>query len=246
MTNDIYILSKKQIMICSKILNQSIINYDDFLNVKEILFNHLHIENISPREINDLYKLNYKDFGGVIKYHFNIKLKSLMEAQQNTARKKITNDDIKKSYWRECSFSFDVFSFPCIPGYELLQKYSFSRPQEKDPLKSYIHRDHMISIKYGYEHNIPSEHIRHPANCEILLEKDNTSKGGNCSITYQDLLERINHWDTFPLISTRTNVKTPRSQQHCDNLSKALKGVPRSERRGKKHNYPKSRKSRLE
>ena len=245
MTSSIYTLSKRQISICSKILNQLVIQYDDYLKVRDILNTHLHIENKSPREINQLYNLNYRDFGGVIKYHFNIRLKSLKEAQQNTARQKSINYDFKAKYWKECSFSFDVFLFPNIPGYELLKEYSFSRPQEKDPNYVYLHRDHMVSIKYGYENHIPSHHISHPANCAILLEKDNIIKGSNSSITYQDLLERINHWDSKPIVLSTADIKVPRSTLHCANISKSLKGIARPERRGKKHNYPSSRKSRL-
>lgn len=52
----------------------------------------------------------------------------------------------------------------------------------------------MISIQYGWENNIPAEHISHPANCCLMLSNDNIKKGKNCSITYEQLLEKIKNW----------------------------------------------------
>ena len=57
-----------------------------------------------------------------------------------------------------------------------------------------VARDHMVSRYYGWTHNIPSEVIRHPANCRIISQRENSSKGKDCSITVEELYERIKNW----------------------------------------------------
>ena len=52
----------------------------------------------------------------------------------------------------------------------------------------------MISRNYGWLNNIPPEVIAHPANCEMIIQSNNTSKGTKCSITLEELYERIEHW----------------------------------------------------
>lgn len=56
-------------------------------------------------------------------------------------------------------------------------------------------RDHLLSRRYGYENNTPAWIISHPANCEIVLQSENSSraqrKEGDNLITLDELLERI-------------------------------------------------------
>ncbi len=57
-----------------------------------------------------------------------------------------------------------------------------------------VSRDHMVSRNYGWEHDIPIEVIKHPANCELTMHHDNVIKSANCSITIEELYERIENW----------------------------------------------------
>ena len=57
-----------------------------------------------------------------------------------------------------------------------------------------VARDHMVSRHYGWTHNIPPEVIRHPANCRIISQRENSSKGEKCCITIEELYERIKNW----------------------------------------------------
>lgn len=184
-------------------------NYD-FLIVKNIFYKLINEDNLSPFDINIKFNLGYANstLAVHISKTFDIKLKSTKEGTINYFRKnnKIITDE-RKLYWKNCQFSFSPYKEPNILGYDLLKDYTFSNPQSKEPNKKYLHRDHMVSIAYGWENNIPSEHICHPANCEIMLEHNNISKGSGCSITYEHLLERIHNWDlkSLPLISSNTN-----------------------------------------
>ena len=53
----------------------------------------------------------------------------------------------------------------------------------------------MLSINYGWTHNIPPEIISHPANCEIILQTKNASKSKKSSITVEELIDKINNWN---------------------------------------------------
>ena len=43
--------------------------------------------------------------------------------------------------------------------------------------------EHMISIAYGFDNNIPPEHLAHTTNLQMLPSRDNQSKGRANNIT---------------------------------------------------------------
>jgi hypothetical protein len=51
--------------------------------------------------------------------------------------------------------------------------------------------DHMVSIRYGYDNNVPPEVIASVHNLEVLWHVDNKSKGLLCSQDLETLLEKI-------------------------------------------------------
>lgn len=53
------------------------------------------------------------------------------------------------------------------------------------------HLDHMVSISYGYNHDIPVDVIAHYKNLEVIPAKENDSKGYKCSLTIEQLYEKI-------------------------------------------------------
>ncbi len=79
---------------------------------------------------------------------------------------------------------------------ELLSKYGVFN--NRTNTKGCV-RDHLLSRRYGFENNIPTWIISHPANCEIVLNSENT-KRSNCKdrsdnlITLEELLYRIENY----------------------------------------------------
>lgn len=57
-------------------------------------------------------------------------------------------------------------------------------------------RDHLLSRRYGFENNISTWIISHPANCEIVLHSENVRRSSTNDnlITLEELLERIENW----------------------------------------------------
>ena len=53
----------------------------------------------------------------------------------------------------------------------------------------------MISIKYGFENKIDPMIISHPANCNLILQKENSRKNKKISLSLPELLIKINQWE---------------------------------------------------
>lgn len=129
------------------------------------------------------------------------------------------NKDPKLNYRKQCQFKFSPFDEPNILGYDLLQHFGFTKGFDENSL----HRDHMVSIDYGWENNIEPKIISHPANCRLLLARENIRKGSGCSISIEQLHERIRLWNTNDnnVEITETSSK---SESHRENISKSLRG----------------------
>ena len=53
----------------------------------------------------------------------------------------------------------------------------------------------MISINYGFQNDIDPKLISHPANCQLIQHTENNKKNDSCSISLEDLYNRINHFE---------------------------------------------------
>ena len=98
----------------------------------------------------------------------------------------------KELYYLKSEFKFKEEDFKKVKGYELIEQYGMYHSINN---QSGVSRDHMISRNYGWLNNIPPEVIAHPANCEMIIQSNNASKGTKCSITLEELQERIKHWN---------------------------------------------------
>ena len=53
----------------------------------------------------------------------------------------------------------------------------------------------MVSVRFGFDNKINPEIIGHPANCQLMVHNENSSKNSECSISLDELLNRIKKWD---------------------------------------------------
>lgn len=122
-----------------------------------------------------------------------IHLPSLKEIGNRLHIKSLVDKTDKEKYYDECKFRFPDELLPYTKNSELIQKYNWYNPYF--PKENGLTKDHMISKRYGYLHNIDTYLISHPANCEIMLRDDNSSKQERCSITVQQLIEKVEWWN---------------------------------------------------
>lgn len=102
----------------------------------------------------------------------------------------------KKEYSYSCQFRFGISKYPLwfTNASELITKYGwYSTPGSRNGIKNTngISRDHLYSITDGWINKIPSETIRHPANCDLIPHKENQRKNRKSKITIEELYQRI-------------------------------------------------------
>lgn len=98
-------------------------------------------------------------------------------------------------YRKECQFRFNLKDFPEEFDFELIKKYGMYKAKNRGNNPDGINRDHMFSILEGYRQNVDPYLISHPANCQLLLHSDNIKKRDKCSITLEQLKQRVCEWD---------------------------------------------------
>jgi hypothetical protein len=107
---------------------------------------------------------------------------------------KTCKNEYYKHYRVACNFDFNVYSYPNKFDLELIKQHGWYSASNRGNNLNGVSRDHMFSVKDGFINKISPEIIKHPANCKIMLHKDNNIKKTNSSISVDELLERISRW----------------------------------------------------
>ena len=100
-----------------------------------------------------------------------------------------------QKYRVQCQFKFAVKDFPEEFDFSLIKKYGWYKAKNRGNNPNGISRDHMYSVMDGFINHIDPKIISHPANCQLLPQKENASKSSTSSITLDDLLKRIEKWN---------------------------------------------------
>lgn len=119
------------------------------------------------------------------------------QACANKDRAKRTNEGKKDFliYRTQCKFKFPISSILTDEGLALLKENGWYKAKNHGNNMKGVSRDHMFSIKEGYENKIDPYYISHPANCAIILQSKNASKHTKCSITKEELFQRVADWE---------------------------------------------------
>lgn len=100
-----------------------------------------------------------------------------------------------QKYKEDARFQFNVYNYPEAFNLEKAKKYGWYKAKNRGDNPNGITRDHLISVQYGFENDIPPELIAHPANCWLMRQLANVSKNKKCEITLYELLKRIESWN---------------------------------------------------
>lgn len=98
-------------------------------------------------------------------------------------------------YRKACQFKFNLADFSNEFDFSLVEQYGWYKAKNRGNNLTGVSRDHCISIRYGYEHNIPAEHIAHPANCKLMQHTENMKKNTDIEFSYEELLAKIADWN---------------------------------------------------
>lgn len=121
--------------------------------------------------------------------------KSCSAKSNNRARYNQLDKNKLKYYRNLAKFSFNLADYPNEFDFTLIEQYGWYTATNHGNNLNGVSRDHMVSVKYGFDNNIDPTIIAHPANCRLIRHNDNVSKGKKNSITYDELLQRIEEWN---------------------------------------------------
>lgn len=99
------------------------------------------------------------------------------------------------NYRADCAFKFALNDYPAEFDFSLINEHGWYKPKNHGNNLTGVSRDHMVSVRYGFDNNLPAKHLSHPANCMLLQHGENSSKGKSISLTYEQLLVKIVEWD---------------------------------------------------
>jgi hypothetical protein len=99
------------------------------------------------------------------------------------------------NYRADCKFKFNLADYPDEFDFQLVTEHGWYSAKNRGNNIYGVSRDHMLSVKYGFDNGIDPKILAHPANCRLMLHRDNVSKLSKCSITLEDLLIKIAAWD---------------------------------------------------
>lgn len=144
------------------------------------------------------------------KYHIKFKNKKIKKIKPKIIRfcKKCNKNELKpkKQYCEECmydyyhlyrpkcDFKFSLNEYPDRFNFDLIEKYGWYSPTNKNNNLDGVSRDHIYSVRDGFENGISPDIISHPANCQLLIHSKNNTKNKYSEITIEKLLEKIKKW----------------------------------------------------
>jgi len=111
----------------------------------------------------------------------------------NECYNKIKNANLSEyeRYKLDCQFKFDLKEFPEEFDFNLIKKYGWYKPSNRGGNLDGVSRDHILSIKDGYDQRIDPKIISHPSNCRLVIHRENQKKSSKSEILLDQLLEKI-------------------------------------------------------
>lgn len=189
--------SKLFLSYCEILLDdkENLLNNEEKDNLlKNKIYNLLFENKLSPNQIKEKYKLQ-GCFRSFIRNRYQL-TKSLSQSMKDIRNKQKKNDKnlnlTKSQYYRKCIFRIPKNDYNKIENYHLLLQYGTYHPI-KNP--NGVSKDHKVSRIFGYLNNIDPYLISHICNCQFLQQKDNAIKESKCSITVEELVNKIQLYD---------------------------------------------------
>jgi len=116
-------------------------------------------------------------------------------ARKFRAEQEILNKEPFEKYKKLCEFKFGIRSFPNEFKSQLLEENGWYSASNHGNNFNGVSRDHMFSCKEGFNQLIDPYLISHPANCNLILQKDNVSKYSKCSLSLEELINKVKDWN---------------------------------------------------
>jgi len=139
-----------------------------------------------------IYDITCKGCGNIFQKNRNDLSYCSSECRKGFRRK---NMDEYQKYKVDSNFKFSLNEYPNEFDFTLVERYGWYSPTNKNNNLNGVSRDHMFSVREGFEKGIDPKIISHPANCRLMIHNDNISKNKKSVITIEELLERIKKFE---------------------------------------------------
>ena len=80
---------------------------------------------------------------------------------------------------------FSLDAYPEEFDFSLIEKYGWYKAKNNGDNPNGVSRDHMFSVKDGFLNKIDPKIISHPANCRLVLQRENAKKRNKSCITLE-------------------------------------------------------------
>lgn len=141
-------------------------------------------------------KISEKNKGHLVSSEQREKIKKALTGRRKyKSMHQLGADASLKKYRIASRFRFDLKKFKGEFDFGLVEKFGWYSPTNKKNNLAGVSRDHMFSVRDGFDLGVDPNTIAHPANCRLVLQKENTSKNRKSSITLNFLLDKIKEWD---------------------------------------------------
>lgn len=128
-----------------------------------------------------------------------IKIRLCKNCDNLVGYKKIICDSCRVDYYQyyrpASNFNFDINLYKDKFELSLVTKYGWYSPSNKGNNLNGVSKDHLFSVKDGFVNKVSVDVIKHPANCKLMIHKDNQVKNSKSVITLEELLKRIEEWN---------------------------------------------------
>lgn len=111
------------------------------------------------------------------------------------AGRKTKSADTLRAYRAAASFRFALNEFPDEFDFALVEQLGWYSAANHGGNLGGVSRDHIVSVKFGFEHGVDPTVIAHPANCRLIAQNENASKHSRSSLTLEELQQRIVEWN---------------------------------------------------
>lgn len=126
--------------------------------------------------------------------HCKTKFISRIKKQYCSKHKDLYSASNKSGY----KFTFNVFHYPDLFDLTMLKSVGWFSPGGKSGswnIKG-LSRDHKISVNDAIANDYDPYYITHPCNCELMPHSKNNKKKTKSSITYEELKQLVNTYDS--------------------------------------------------
>jgi hypothetical protein len=102
-------------------------------------------------------------------------------------------------------FRFNIFNHKDLFDWDFIKKhgwYSTHRKRNGQTTKANpggVSRDHRVSVNEAIRNNYDPFYIKHPLNCEIMLHRENSAKKTRSSMSYEDLIKKVDAYEAAKL-----------------------------------------------